>query len=165
MTRPFETPWERWSRDQKTLSHLTEAELQKAFVVFLERTVSNDRIVSIEGIFYEVPRTLGPKGRPRSTLLITYRILESTYHVHGEEGRLVRIHPVDLVANARSKRARTSPPADADAERILPPSAADLAFERDLGSVVDHEGNAFLPQEFGDDQEEISNLDEEVTTS
>jgi hypothetical protein len=165
MIGPFETPWERWSRDQKTLSHLTEAELQKAFVVFLERTVSNDRIVSIEGIFYEVPRSLGPKGRPRNTLLITYRILENTYHVQSDKDRLVRIHPVDLVANARSKRARTNSHAEEDVEWIPIPSAADLAFERDLGPVVDDEGNALLLEEFDDDQAEGLNPNEEVTTS
>lgn len=153
-SKSLETPWERWSRDPKALSHATEAELQKAFVVFLERTVSNDRIVSIHRILYEVPHSMGLKGKPRSKILIMYRILENTYHVQDKEGRLVRLHPVDLVANARSKRIRPDSSAEEDVEWIPPPSAADLAFERDLGSVVDHEGNARLLDDINDDQEQ-----------
>lgn len=36
---PTESPWERWSRDTKM--HVTEDVLLRAFVLFLDRTVSN----------------------------------------------------------------------------------------------------------------------------
>ncbi|MCO5164825.1 MAG: hypothetical protein M9894_00445 [Planctomycetes bacterium] len=53
--------------------------------------------------------------------------------------RLVRLHPVDLAANARDRRARRE---DHDEPTSRPPAktAADLAFERDLGPVVDADG-------------------------
>lgn len=53
------------------------------------------------------------------------------------EGRLVRLAPVDVHANARDRRARghAAPPTP-----MLPPGAAQMAFDRDLGPVVDDQG-------------------------
>ena len=60
MSAQLESPWERWERDTKALSHVTEEELLRAFVLHLDRTVSNDRVVPIEGTDYEVPAILKP---------------------------------------------------------------------------------------------------------
>lgn len=130
-----ETPWERWSRDARPLQHVTEDELSRAFVTYLERTVTNDRLVSIEGLSYELPREAGRAGEK---ILVTHRLLDGTHHVVSGE-RLVRIHPVDLAANARSPRARPGP----SDETKAPPekTAADLSFERDLGPVIDPDGS------------------------
>jgi hypothetical protein len=135
-----ETPWERWSRDVRPLQHLTEDELACAFVTHLERTVTSDRLVSIEGLLYEIPRDAGRGGQK---ILVTHRLLEGTYHVLVRD-RLVRIHPVDLATNARSPRTR--PNSEDDEPKPPPePTAADLRFERDLGPVVDDEGGALPP--------------------
>jgi hypothetical protein len=140
-----ETPWERWSRDTRSLQHLSEKELARAFVTFLERTISHDRLVSIDGRAYELPREAGRGGK---RVLVTHRLLDGTYHVVAGD-RIVRIHRVDLAANARSPRARP----DADDERSPPDrTAADLGFERDLGPVVDEDGGA-LPPHPPDEQE------------
>lgn len=143
-----ETPWERWSRDPRLPQHLTEDELARAFVTYLERTVTNDRLISIDSRDYEVPREAGRGGE---RILVTLRLLEGTYHVVAG-GRLVRLHPVDLAANARSPRARPGPSAENDGAKAPPEkTAADLAFERELGSVLDEDGGApppiHLPEE------------------
>jgi hypothetical protein len=145
-----ETPWERWSRDTRPLQHLSEDELSRAFVTYLERTVTNDRLVPIEGVLYELPRGAGRGGQK---VLVTHRLLEGTYHVVAGE-RLVRIHAVDLAANARSPRAR---PGTED-ETKAPPArtAADLGFERELGPVLDQDGGALPPFHPPDDEEEAT---------
>jgi hypothetical protein len=141
-----ETPWERWSRDTRTLQHLSEKDLARAFVAYLERTISHDRLVSIDGRAYELPREAGRGG---DRVLVAHRLLDGTYHVIAGD-RLVRIHVVDLASNARSPRARPG----ADEERAPPArTAADLGFERDLGPVVDQDGGALPPQHPPDEQE------------
>jgi hypothetical protein len=146
-----ESPWERWSRDAKALSHVTEDELLRAFVVHLDRTVSNDRVVPIDTTDYEVPAALGPAGGPNRRIQITHRLLDNTYHVVCD-GRLVRIHPVDLVANARAHRGRRK---DDPGDPSSPPvkTAADLAFDRDFGSVVDDDGGLTDRPDYDDPRE------------
>lgn len=144
-----ETPWERWSRDARSLQHVTEDELTRAFVTYLERTVTNDRLVSIDGVSYELPRE---GGRAGEKILVTHRLLDGTYHVVSGE-RLVRIHPVDLATNARSPRAR---PGAAEEEAKAPPekTAADLGFERELGPILDEDGSVLPPTTDPPDDEE-----------
>lgn len=137
MSARTESPWARWERDTRALSHVTEAKLLSSFVLFRTRTVSNDRTVPIKRVHHELPLALGPAGRPQSKVQIVHRLLDDTYHVVCG-GRLVRIHPVNLAANARAQRTRR----DDSAQPSQPPvkTAADLAFERDLGPVVDDDG-------------------------
>ena len=149
MSCPFESPWDRWSRDPRPLAHLSEDSLRQAFVAYLKRTVSNDRLVPIDSVDYELPRDLGPNGRTGAEVLITHRLLDGTYYVVGRDGQLVRIHPVDLTANARSPRARRGRTHE-DARASLTRTAADMDFERDLGPVIDDDGNAFPPTTAGE---------------
>jgi hypothetical protein len=140
----LESPWARWSRDTRELAHVTEAELLRAFVLYLTRTASNDRTVPIDGVDYELPLALGPGGRQGSKVQLVHRLLDDTYHVVCD-AKLVRLHPVDLAGNARDQRARRK---DAPEPTTRPParSAADLAFERDFGAVTDDDGGvAELP--------------------
>lgn len=146
-----ESPWERWSRDTKALDHVTEDVLLRAFVLFLDRTVSNDRVVPIEGTNYEVPAALGPQGGPNRRLQITHRLLDDTYHVVCG-GRLVRIHPVDLAANARARRDRHGNDPTAPSSQPVK-TAADLAFERDFGPVVDDDGGLHAHPDFDEPTE------------
>lgn len=137
MSGRFESPWSRWSRDVRELLHLSEAQLLDAFLVYFTRTVTNDRLVSIDAVDYELPQALGPAGRRRCKVQIVHRLLDDTYHVVCAE-RLVRIHPVDLAGNARAPRLRRK----VEERPSAPPphTAADMAFERDLGPVVDEHG-------------------------
>lgn len=152
MTERFETPWERWSRDPRSLQHVTRDELAKAFVMYLERNVSKDRLISIDGVFYELPRELAPGGRDGGKVVVTHRLLERTYHVLCGE-RLVRIHPVDLAANARTPRRRRRPAPEEHTAGPPDKTAADLAFEREHGPVVDQQGG-MLPSTEDEDEED-----------
>lgn len=134
----LESPWERWARDPRELSHVTEAALLRAFVLFFTRSATNDRTVPIDGVDHELPLALGPDGRAGSKVQLVHRLLDDTFHVVCGD-QLVRLHPVDLGANARAQRLR----GDAHDEPITRPpakTAADLAFERDLGPVTDVDG-------------------------
>ncbi|MGE0359035.1 MAG: hypothetical protein AB7P08_19175 [Burkholderiales bacterium] len=140
MSERRETPWERWSRDSRALLHLTEDQLTDAFVTHFERVATNDRLVPIDGVLHELPLALGSAGRGGAKVQITQRLLDETYHVVCL-GRLVRIHAVDPLANARSPRARRR---EAGSEPATAPvkTAADMAYERELGSVLDDDGGA-----------------------
>ena len=73
---------------------------------------------------------------------IVHRFLENAYYVLDRDGRLVRIHPVDLVDNARSRRSPRKRRKKKDPGcRPVIRTAADRAFERDLGPVIDEDGN------------------------
>lgn len=140
MSGQLETPWERWSRDSRQLFFSTPGELRQAFVLFLRRSPSNDGLVSIESVLYELPAQLRPRGRKKEPIKIQHWLLSDSYHVLVGE-RLVRLHPVDLEANARAPRGSGSSGEDEEAPEQLPSrSAADMAFDRDLGPVTDPDG-------------------------
>ena len=140
MSGRLETPAERWARDARRLAPLTPDELERAFVVPLGRTPSKDGLVSIGAVDYELPAQLKPRGRKKERVQILRRLLTETYHVL-VDGRLVQLHPVDLVANARAPRGGRGEKGDSGgAEQPPALSAADMAFERDLGPVTDADG-------------------------
>jgi putative transposase len=126
------TPEERFLSDQTPL-RLPESErdLSSRFFVTEQRKVAKDHVVPLFGVDYETPA--GHAG----TRVTLYRyLLEDTVHML-HQGLLVRLHPVDLAENARSRRARKT------AE--LPPKgptrgAADITFANDFKSVVDPDG-------------------------
>ncbi len=64
-------------------------DLSQAFLVHLDRRVSSDHVVSIEGVPYEVPR-----GYAGARLTLHRQVLEGWVGlVH--EGRLLRLAPLD----------------------------------------------------------------------
>jgi transposase InsO family protein len=142
-----ESPYDRFMADAKDLSFPQNAEeLREKFEVYLTRLVSPDNVVSVDSVPYEMPR--GYDGRK---VILRRKLLDGgIFFLH--EGRLIELHPVDLEANARSPRG-TRGREDEEVEHPLPPSAADLAFQRDLGSIVDPDGGC-LDQNPQNSQEE-----------
>lgn len=133
----LETPFARFTADAKPLSFPdSEEDLRRRFVMHFERTASKDHIVSIDGVDYEVPRGLAERR-----LTIHHRLLDHTFAVIAGD-KLVDLAPVDLAANARSRRAREDAAAD-PISHPLPPSAADLAFARDFRPIVTADGGFF----------------------
>jgi len=128
-----DTPWQRWDADTRPLRFPDSDEaLRRCFVVHEQRCVSNDHVISFEGTSYEVPH--GHAGAPIS---VQRHVLDETLWVpHG--GRLVQLHPVDLAANARDRRARGVRREDETAP--LPPSAAELHWRRDFAPLVGPDG-------------------------
>jgi len=132
------TPLERFELDERSL-RLPESreKLRDCFVVFLRRRVSADHIVSVGSTLFEVPR-----GRSGEWVTLHRKLLDGTlWLLH--QGRLIELAPVDLAANARSRRARPKAPEETDSP--LPPSAADLAFQQDLFPAVDSDGGFSQP--------------------
>jgi hypothetical protein len=65
--------------------------------------------------------------------------LEHTYWIVFDD-KLIQLHPVDLAANARDRRAHLRQQEAQCPQDLLPKSAAELAFERDFRPVVDEDG-------------------------
>lgn len=135
------TPWQRWSSDDRPLTFPDDdAELRDRFVLREIRRVTNDHTVSVDSVDYEVP-----KGLAGQSIEIGRQVLDGTLSIRFDE-RSFRLQPVDLAANATARRGAGSPaPAPAGP---VPPSAAQLAFARDLAPIVDADGG------FSDNSEE-----------
>jgi hypothetical protein len=127
------TPWQRWSDDDRPLTFPDDdADLRDRFVLSETRRVTNDHTVSIDSVDYEVP-----KGLAGQTIPIYRQVLDGTLSITFGDRR-IRLQPVDLAANATSRRgAGTSPPVPTGP---VPPSAAQLAYARDLAPIVDADG-------------------------
>jgi transposase InsO family protein len=142
--RPHESldgrsPHQRFHADPRPLRFAaTQAELRLHFVLHIERTVSNDHVVSLDSVDYEVPT-----GYARQRVMLYRNLLEQTISfLH--QGRLMQLHPVDLAHNAIERRARHRAAAADAAEQPPPKSAADIAFERDFRPAVSPDGD-FIP--------------------
>ena len=134
-----ETPHQRWSRSERALRPApSEDWLRECFTVGLERRVSKDHIVKVDSTLHEVPR-----GHGGEWITLHRRLLERTpeqdalYVEH--QGRLVRIHPVDLAFNATSGRARRESEQD-DIAPVPAKSASTLSFERTYEPMLDPNG-------------------------
>lgn len=134
-----QTPQERWDADSRRLRlPESDAALRSKFVITETRKVSLDHVVSMDGVDYEVPRGHG------GTRIAVYRhVLEATLSVL-HQGRLVRLHPVDLAANAVARRGKPGVDHD-EALAPAPRTAAMRAFDRSFGPVVALDGGFIEP--------------------
>ena len=133
------TPQARWEADTRPLRFPeSEQALRDTLVVTEVRKVSNDNIVSVDGVDYEVPR-----GHAATALDVRRNLLSGELFV-SHDGRLVRIHPVNLAANALARRATLGAPAPTDDEGS-PRTAASIAYARSYGSVVGPDGGFLSP--------------------
>ncbi len=126
------TPEERFLKDETPLRlQKSEQELCSRFFVTEQRKVGKDHVVPLFGVDYETPA-----GHAGTRITLYRHLLEGTVHML-HQGLLVRLHPVDLAENAKSRRARKA------AE--LPPKgptrgSADITFANDFKAVVDPDG-------------------------
>lgn len=128
-----QTPEARFLADDRPLRHYDDdKELRRKFFVWEERVVSNDHVVSLDSVFYEVPR--GLRGQ---RVRIARDVLDPKHLLLDHEGKSVRLHPVDLHANANARRGQ-SPPA------VEPPTtalgAARSAAEKALAPITQPDG-------------------------
>lgn len=125
-------PAERFNNDERALRFAESSDALKAkFTIYPTRKVSRDNVVSIDGQGYDMP--LGYAGR-RVTLHC--QVLDGTVAVkHGE--RLVTLKPVDLYANALTRRTlkQLEQPAGPPAK-----SAAELAYKKKFNPLVAPDG-------------------------
>jgi transposase InsO family protein len=126
------TPWERFHQDPRALRFYDSSEqLRRNFVLHEQRRVSLDHVVSVDGVAYETP--LGYRGRK---VMLQRHLLEGGISLL-HEGRLVRLAPVDVQANAHDRRARAR---DEPPTPIPPPGAAQMTFDQAFRPVVDEQG-------------------------
>lgn len=132
----LKTPGERWGADERALRFPSGVdELREHFVITEARKVSRDHIIKYKGGQYEVPRGLAGEWVDVRRQVLTGEL----FILH--DGRPLRLFPVDLAANAKTKRARhkvnDDGPVPGDA---VPKTAATLAFERDFLPLIGPDG-------------------------
>lgn len=135
-----QTPWERFSADQRPLrfKESTEA-LKRAFVIHYNRRVSGDNVVKLKGVPYEMPPCY--EGE---TVTLRYMVLEQTVSfIH--QGKEIILSPPDLYANALSKRAKSKAGEPEEPNSVLQAGSAQIAFNRDHRSIVDSKGGFLEP--------------------
>lgn len=128
-----ETPEARFLADDRPLRpYLDPESLRRNFFVHEERVVSNDHVISFEGVAYEVPR-----GLAAQRIRLTRDVLEPGHLRLDHDGRSIRLHPVDLHANARARRAGAAPTIDQASTAI---SAANRAADQALAPITQADG-------------------------
>jgi len=130
------SPAGRFQIDKRLLRfHQSQNQLRRSFVLYQQRRVSNDNVVSFNGVDYEVSR-----GYAGMKIMLHRNILDQSISII-HQGSLLQLAPVDLHENARDKRAKSEKLDPENVNLILPKSSAQMAYERDLGPIVDPEGN------------------------
>lgn len=137
-----QTPAERWNNDSRTLELPEPAWLQARFSLSCERKVSNDNVINMDGIAYEMPR-----GYARTVVRITRHLLDGRLSLC-HHGRQIFLQPVPLEANAYSRREKPPSP-EQTPPSTAPTTAADLRYQADFDPLVDPDGS--FPK--GDDDE------------
>jgi len=133
-----QTPQARWEGDTRPLRFPeSQQALRDTLVVTEVRKVSNDNVVSVDSVDFEVPR-----GHAQTAIGVRRSLLSGELAIL-HDGRLVQLHPVNLAANAVARRATADAPLPDDDEGT-PRTAASIAFARELGPIVGPDGG-FLP--------------------
>jgi len=139
-----QSPQARWDADERPLQWPeSEAVLRERFVLPEQRKVSGDHIVKCDGLPYEVPR-----GHADTWVVVRRNVLDGVVTLQ-HEGKLVRLHPVDLAANAVARRTQGKP--DPEPPECPPVTAAALAYQRDHAPVVTPDGGCPDPSNPEDD--------------
>jgi putative transposase len=139
-----ESPATRFGGDSRELRLPENLEsFRDCFRLYEQRRVTNDHVVHVAKVKYEMPR-----GHAGERVTLQRHLLDKTVHfVH--QGRSLELRPVDLTHNARSKRGKS--PADEEPVHPLPSSAAELAFQRAYRPVVDV-GGGFTDPDVNDEK-------------
>jgi len=128
-----DSPWQRFSTDPKPLRWPDNHEhLKTMFVIYIDRRVSQDNVVSVDSIDYDMPPGYGGQQ-----VILRRQLLEGTIcFLH--KGKDIILLPTNPTANARVPRARGK---DHDEPLPMPPTtAAQISFQRDFGPIVDNNG-------------------------
>jgi putative transposase len=130
-----DSPLQRWDADERELILPPEG-WQQHFIITFGRKVSNDNVISYNGVAYEVPR--GSAGR---SITVSRHLLDDNALTVIDQGKSVKLHPVDLVANAHARRARRPSAADRFSSSPKPQqSAASARFDADMEPMVESDG-------------------------
>ena len=140
------SPAQRFFADSRDLEMPEDlAWLDDCFQTSVERTVSKDNVVRYDGQLYEVP--LGHAG---TVVRLSRHLMHGTLLL-SHQGRQIRLHPLDLKANAYSRRARPASK-DVPTEPAPAQTAADMHYRADFGPLVGPDGD--FPKGDSDDPED-----------
>jgi len=135
-----DSPAQRWDADSRALELPQDRVwLEAQFLLTFTRRVRKDNVIPYDGVAYEVPR-----GYAGQQLTITRHLLEDDALSIVHHDRRLRLHPVDLTANAYDRRGRG--PAPPEPPSAPPVTAAQLAFDERFAPLVDADGG-YDPQE------------------
>lgn len=136
-----QSPALRFASDLKPLQMPESDEaLREHFVLHRRRRVSFDHIVSIDGTGYEMPR-----GYSGGRVVLRHQMLDDLVRFQHHD-RLITLHPVDLAANARARRAKRCADLD-DGHPAAHPAktAAHLLFDLEHQGAVTSDGDCIDP--------------------
>ncbi|HIJ83105.1 MAG TPA: DDE-type integrase/transposase/recombinase [Magnetococcales bacterium] len=135
------TPWSRFVGDPKPMRPYRHAEaLHPAFILKKQRSVSNDHVISFNGIHYEAPR-----GLAGTKIILHHNALDDSVEIF-HQNRMVRLTPLDAHTNARDKRAKNVSPCDQIAPQNITKTSTQMAFDRDHRPIVGADGGFPIPQ-------------------
>jgi hypothetical protein len=129
-----QTPRARWLADSRPLRMPESQQAFRAkFVVRESRSVSKDHVIKFDGKLWEAPR-----GIAQTKVEVIRHVLDGHLCVQ-HHGRLIRLHEVDLAANATDRRGYAGDELPKPDEGV-PTTAATLAFKRDHAPVTGPDG-------------------------
>ena len=128
-----ESPQARWEQGRPLRWPDDEQNLRARFVVREQRLVSPDHVIKYGGKHWEAPR-----GLARRRVEIVRHVLDGHLSVP-HRNALVRLHEVDLHANASDRRGYPNDNKPLEGEGV-PRTAAMTAFDNDFGPVVGPDG-------------------------
>ncbi len=127
------TPADRFLLDERPLRpHLDAEALRRKFFVKEPRVVSNDHVISVDSVYYEVPR-----GLAGHRVIAMRDVLDRRHLRLDHDGASIRLHPVDLHANARARRGAAAPQPE---PRSPTASAANRAADKALAPITQPDG-------------------------
>jgi putative transposase len=133
-TLAHQTPRARWLADTRPLRMPESQQAFRAkFVVRESRLVSNDHVIKHSGKLWEAPR-----GLARNHVEVIRHVLDGHLYLQ-HHGKLIRLHEVDLAANATSRRGYPGDELPQPDEGV-PTTAATLAFKRDYAPITGPDG-------------------------
>lgn len=130
----YQTPLQRWTEDKRALRFPADrSALRQKFILGDSYKVSKHHVITIGKDHYEAPL-----GTAQQRVTVYRNALTGEVSIL-HEGRLMTLHPVDLVRNATNRRAgRRDKPQQSQAKP--PKTAANLAFDRDCAPLVGPDG-------------------------
>ena len=138
-------PWSKFESDPRPLRFFESQEaLRRKFILSEQRMVSKDNVIKQDDVAYEVPH-----GYAKQRIMVQRNVLDKSVSII-HEGRLIRLAPVDLHANAVSKRANSG---SGHVEACRDPqikSSAQIRFEQDFKPIVDPDGGFQQPKPKGE---------------
>ncbi len=129
-----DTPRQRWEAGRPLNFPEDHADLYRRFVVREPRKVSADHVIKAGGRLWETPRGLGD-----SWVEVARHVLDGRLWVL-HQGRMVELAELDPHANAIEPRGDSLAGAPPVAGEGIPATAAGLAFNEDMRSLVDPDG-------------------------